>query len=279
MKLFRLRTDADYITHVAKNEAYTRFRQQRETELTPNDKQQFTVTGVSYPANKVVDFKVDYQYSDGKNINWRERLVCPVTGLNNRLRCSLHIADIELQLYPGSRVYLTEQVTPLFDFFAKRYPGSVGSEFLNPAFAAGSIHKGIRHEDMTQLSFNDAAFDAYLSFECFEHIPKYQDAIPEIYRVLKPGGVFLGTFPFDINQYQNHIKATVDAAGNIVYFAEPEYHGDPVNEKGILCYTIFGWEFLDEFRRAGFRDVYLVLVWSDLFGYLGGEQIFFIAKK
>ena len=97
--------------------------------------------------------------------------------------------------------------------------------------------------------------------------------------MLKPGGIFLGSFPFDINQYNNLIKATIDAKGKIVYFTEPEYHGDPVNDKGILCYTIFGWEVLDEFRNAGFKDVYAILLWSDVYGYLGGEQVFFIAKK
>jgi len=52
-----------------------------------------------------------------------------------------------------------------------------------------------------------------------------------------------------------------------------------VNEQGILCFTTFGWEVLDEFRQAGFKDVYCLFLWSDMFGYLGGEQIFFIARK
>ena len=143
----------------------------------------------------------------------------------------------------------------------------------------GEIRNEIRHEDMTRLSFQDNSMEYYLSFECFEHIPFYNKAISEVYRILKPGGVFLGTFPFDRNNNTNLIKARIDQDGNIEYLTEPEYHGDPVSEKGILCYTIFGWEVLDEFRQAGFRDVYAILLWSDVFGYLGGEQIFFIAKK
>jgi hypothetical protein len=50
---------------------------------------------------------------------------------------------------------------------------------------------------------------------------------------------FLGSFPFDCNRYENFIKATVDDNGAIIYFTEPEYHGDPVSDKGILCYTVF----------------------------------------
>lgn len=279
MKLFRLRNLDEYITHVEKNKRNYAQMKEYESAISKHGKREFTVKGISYPANQLVNFKVDYLYSDGTSINWRERLTCPVTGLNNRLRCSIQMMDCELTPYPDSVIYITEQVTPLFSFLQTQYSNLTGSEYLGDSLLPGDIKKGVRHEDMTKLSFDNETFDYYLSFECFEHIPRYQKAIPEIYRTLKPEGIFLGSFPFDRNVYKNQIKATLDADGQIIYLTEPEYHGDPVNEKGILCYTIFGWEILDEFRQAGFRDVYAVFVWSDMFGYLGGEQVLFIAKK
>jgi SAM-dependent methyltransferase len=199
--------------------------------------------------------------------------------LNNRLRSSIQVFDFELSPYPGSDIYVTEQVTPLFAYLEERFTNVTGSEYLGNDIAPGEVRNHIRHEDMTQLSLADQSMDYYLSFECFEHIPFYSKAIPEIFRVLKPGGAFLGTFPFDRNNAKNLIKARIDEKGEIEYLTEPEYHGDPVSEKGILCYTIFGWEMLDEFRAAGFKDAYAIFLWSDMFGYLGGEQIFFIAKK
>lgn len=279
MKNFRIRSFEEYKVHVEKNRSNYVLMQQYETDISLNTSREFIVKGISYPANQYVDFKVDYLYSDGRTINWRERLICPVTGLNNRLRGSVHLLDFELSPYPESKVYITEQVTPLFNFLGKKFSNLIGSEYLGEDLQPGELRNDIRHEDMTRLSFKDKSIDHYLSFECFEHIPFYKKAIPEIFRTLKPGGAFLGSFPFDRNSYDNLIKATVDESGNIVYLTEPEYHGDPVNEKGILCFTIFGWEILDEFRDAGFRDVYTILLWSDMFGYLGGEQAFFIAKK
>lgn len=279
MKIFRLRSLNEYKVHVERNRSNYAAIDRYERKIAEHKKKEFTVPGISYPAAKFVDFAVDYRYSDGHSINWRERLICPITQLNNRLRSSVHILEFELGPYPESAIYITEQVTPLFSFLKERYPGILGSEYLGPDHLPGTIHRNIRHEDMTNLSFPTASLDQYLSFECFEHIPFYKKAITEIYRTLRPEGHFLGSFPFDINAYDNLIKASVDEAGNIVYFTAPEYHGDPVNEKGILCYTVFGWELLDEFRRAGFKDVYVILLWSDLFGYLGGEQVFFIAKK
>ena len=279
MKIFRLRSLENYKQHVEKNKPNYSLMKQYEAEVSSNTTREFTVKGISYPANQYVDFKVDYLYSDGHNINWRERLTCPVTGLNNRLRGSIHLMDFELSPYPESKIYITEQVTPLFNFLKNKFSNIIGSEYLGDDLLPGTIQNNIRHEDMTRLSLENESMDYYLSFECFEHIPSYKKAIPEIFRILKRGGFFLGSFPFDINNYDNLIKAKVDGNGNIIYLAEPEYHGDPVNEKGILCFTIFGWEILDEFRQAGFRDVYAVLLWSDVFGYLGGEQVFFIAKK
>lgn len=279
MKLFRLRNIDEYIQHAENNREAFSFIRQVENASQVREVKEFIFQGFSYPAGKYVNFKVDYLYSDGKNINWRERLVCPLTGLTNRLRCSIHVMDLELAPYPDSVIYISEQVTPLFSFLQPKYKNLIGSEYLRKDLVSGTIVNGIRHEDMTRHSFNDGTLDYYLSFECFEHIPSYKKAVHEIFRTLKKGGIFLGTFPFDRNVYNNIIRAKIDEQGNIIHLKEPEYHGDPVNEHGILCFTVFGWELLDEFRQAGFSDVYIILVWSDVFGYLGGEQVFFIAKK
>lgn len=279
MKVFRLTSLDQYKEHTEKNRSNYSLMKEYETSLSSSTSREFTVRGISYPANQYVDFKVDYLYSDGRTINWRERLICPVTGLNNRLRSSVHLIDFELSPYPESKIYITEQVTPMFHFLEKKFTNIVGSEFLQEGLQPGTIKNGIRHEDMTSLSFENESIDHYLSFECFEHIPIYKKAIAEIFRTLKPRGSFLGSFPFNINSYDNLIKAKLDSNGEIIYLTEPEYHGDPVSEKGILCFTIFGWEILDEFRQAGFSDIYAVLLWSDVFGYLGGEQVFFVARK
>jgi len=45
--------------------------------------------------------------------------------------------------------------------------------------------------DATQIPVTDNAFDAVVDFGIIHHIPVWQDAIPEIVRVLKPGGRFI----------------------------------------------------------------------------------------
>jgi len=40
------------------------------------------------------------------------------------------------------------------------------------------------------LNFNNDYFDVICSTECFEHDPEYQDSFKNIYRMLKPNGLF-----------------------------------------------------------------------------------------
>ncbi len=44
--------------------------------------------------------------------------------------------------------------------------------------------------DITAIGAEDETFDAVFDFAIIHHVPKWQDAISEIYRVLKPGGRF-----------------------------------------------------------------------------------------
>ena len=248
--------------------------------MTPSTQDPFTVSGISYPAGAVVDFQVDFKYSNGKDINWRERLICPVTGLNNRLRASIHFADFELGLKEYHSIYISEQVTPFYNYLKQKIPDITGSEFLGFDFPKGKANdKGIRHEDMTNLSFSDEQLDFYLSFECFEHIPDFNKSFEEAFRVLKQDGILFFTVPFIKQNPGNVIRAVINQDGEVEHLLPPEYHGNPVSESGSLCYTHFGWEMLDQLRSCGFKDVYALTYWSDVFGYLGGEQILFFARK
>jgi len=251
-------------------------------KLTVGKGNQFTLRGFSYPAKDMVDFLVDYNYSDGVNINWRERLVCPVTGLNNRLRGCIHLIDCELGLRTYHDIYISEQVTPLYTYLRNKFPNTIGSEYLGEDVEPGSVNKNdLRHETAINLSFEDESLDCYMSFECLEHIPDFIKAFSEAFRVLRKGGKFFWSVPFANLEYENIIRAFVGEDGKTYHILEPEYHGDPVggSSKGILCFTHFGWQMLDQVKDAGFNDAYAFLYHSDVFGYLGGEQVLFIAEK
>ncbi|HWS77303.1 MAG TPA: methyltransferase domain-containing protein [Thermomonas sp.] len=221
-------------------------------------------------------FLYDLQYSNGHDVNWRERLVCTGCGLNNRLRLTVQVIDAEGL---RGRGYLTEHVTPLARLLRDRFPGLVTSEYLGPEHAPGQVsRKGIRHEDLRGLSLADAATDFVVSCDVLEHIADYGAALRELARILVPGGLALITVPFLLHAADNLVRARLEG-GQVVHLLEPEYHGDPVGGQGVLCYYHFGWQLLEDLRQAGFADAWLDLYWSADYANLGGPQVFVMARR
>jgi len=230
---------------------------------------EFTVPGYCVGCAKIVPLKVDLKWGNGRTPKWRERLECPC-GLNNRIRASLYFLATLATDPATADIYVTEQVTALFKQLKQRYPLSIGSEFLRDGTPRGDTNAvGLRHEDLTALTFDSGSFDLVLSFDVLEHVPDYRAALQEIARVLRPGGTLLASFPFDTNMAFTVTRASIEADGSITHHLPPEYHGDPVDNAGCLCYQVFGWSILDDLRAAGFADVRTVVYWSPEYGHIG----------
>jgi hypothetical protein len=104
-------------------------------------------------------------------------------------------------------------------------------------------------------------------------------ALHEIFRILKKGGDLIMSVPFDLNKYNNIIRAILNSNGEIEHILEPEYHGDPVEiQNGCLCFQTFGWELLDELKAVGFKETVVYTTWSINNGILG-DICFIRAKK
>lgn len=256
-----------------------------ENNLMNLEQKPFYYKGICVVCNSLSEFYVDYwnayRTAAGLIPNWRERLVCNKCGLNNRMRLTYHLIKILFPNFDNLSVYTTEQTTALFQLLKKLNNNIIGSEYLEKEVEFGKLNsQGIRNEDFTQLSFNDESFDLIISLEVLEHIPNYSKALKESFRVLKKNGYFFFTVPFNRNEFKNLVRAKVNEDGSITHILPPEYHGDPLNRtEGCLCYYHFGWELLDELKNAGYKNSYAILTYSKEYGYLGGEQIFFIAEK
>lgn len=255
-----------------------------ELGLISNDTE-FQIPGFCGVCRESTMFRVDFSHSSfrdsGRRVpNWREHLNCQHCGLNNRMRAAIQFVADQLGARDGDDVYLTEEVTPMYHFLKKRFPRMVGSEFLHDGTEPGQTNaEGVHFEDMTRLSFPAGSFDHVLSFDVLEHIPDYRAALLEVARVLRPGGRFLWTAPFDINSRTTVIRAKLKAKGQVVHLMTPEYHGDPLSDQGVLCFQHFGWDILDDMRHAGFRQANIHFYWSAELGYLGGLQFAVIGER
>ena len=63
--------------------------------------------------------------------------------------------------------------------------------------AQGKTYNKLYTEDARKLSFADKSFATAISISVLEHIPAAEKAVQEIYRVLKPEGLFIATIPTD----------------------------------------------------------------------------------
>jgi ubiquinone/menaquinone biosynthesis C-methylase UbiE len=66
---------------------------------------------------------------------------------------------------------------------------------LNPNASELAIVPHVRTMSATSLDYDDASFDAIVSFHAIEHIPEVESAIKEMGRVVRPGGKVLLVYP------------------------------------------------------------------------------------
>jgi ubiquinone/menaquinone biosynthesis C-methylase UbiE len=66
---------------------------------------------------------------------------------------------------------------------------------LNPNAADVAVVPRVRTMSATNLVFEDAVFDAVVSFHAIEHIPPIEEALREMWRVVKPTGKVLLVYP------------------------------------------------------------------------------------
>jgi SAM-dependent methyltransferase len=280
----RVSNFAEYQEHLTKSAATHQSRWRQELDLSASG-QPFTTLGYCFPCQQEVKFRTDFMYShnmvhDKPVPNWRERVLCPICQMNNRTRASIQILGQILRAKAQSKIYIAEQVTPLYGALKKRYPKLIGSEYLGDKVAFGSIDdRGVRNESITKLTFADDSFDYILNFDVLEHVPDAASGLKEIFRTMAPNGTLLLSAPFLPHETKTQIRATIDANGNVTHLLPAQFHGDPIADAGCLCFQDFGWELLDQMRAIGFTDVAMMLYWSDSLGYYGVEQMMIIAKK
>lgn len=152
------------------------------------------------------------------------------------------------------------------------------SAYLGKDIESGRSIQGVRHEDVRATSFPSGYFDFVLSSDVLEHVPNPEQAFVEIQRILKPGGKFIFTIPFLVDQDKSDRRAIENEKGEIVHFREPQYHGDPLRPEGILVFTLFGWDVFDMARKAG-MDCYVQLIYLLRYGIIGPANLVFVAVK
>ena len=119
------------------------------------------------------------------------------------------------------------------------------SEFID-GVPSGEYKDGILCQDLQATTFPDNSFDLVITEDVLEHVPEPKQAFAEIRRILKPGGFHISTIPVEWDKEESFPRAKI-INGELVHLTEPEYHGDPFRAEGILAFTTYGRDILEQY--------------------------------
>jgi len=89
---------------------------------------------------------------------------------------------------------------------------------------AGTNGFTVIQADMRHVPFRDRSFDLVYTIGTLEHIEEYREALREIFRVLKPGGLIIAGVPYKWDPFLRPVLVSLlDAVGKYPYSPEKSF--------------------------------------------------------
>jgi len=192
------------------------------------------------------------QFADPTNgANLRESLICPGCGSTSRDRKLIYVLGLALGLKPPLRDWPQSRNFRVFETAGYRgHPAFLENKFdyYNTKYDPEKIEAGADsrlYADVQKLAYPADFFDCALSSDVFEHLRLDDRGFQELFRVLKPGGIFVLQAPYGHNA-KTHILVQPDGDTDI-FLEPPQYHAEQT-----LVYRIYGSDLLGRLRDYGF---------------------------
>lgn len=125
------------------------------------------------------------------------------------------------------------------------------------------------------LPFPDDSFDTIISTECFEHDPDYVESLTKIYKMLRPGGLFVFTCASNGRPEHGTRRTTVhDSYGTIGNVADMQDYYKNLDSNDVNKVMNFKETFqcYDTYYNMRSKDLYFVGIKN------GGDKNFILPK-
>lgn len=120
--------------------------------------------------------------------------------------------------------------------------------------------------DGHKLPFESHSFDGIFSSEVLEHVSNPEEMLPELYRVLRPGGKILITVPFVWNEHEMpHDYFRFTREGIRVQFEKAGFRVLRVEKTGHFAMVLWQLMMLYLYEFTGRKNKYLTLLLNIVF--------------
>jgi len=140
---------------------------------------------------------------------------------------------------------------------------------FHPNEPLGEVISSYRNENLESQTFESGVFDIVLSQDVMEHVNRPDLSFKEIARTLKSGGLYIFTVPTYKGQIESVRRAYILEDGSEQHLAEPEYHGNPVSDKGALVTFHYGYDLPEKIFEWSGMDTEVIRHHSPQMGIIG----------
>lgn len=155
----------------------------------------------------------------------------------------------------------------------------IGSHYF-PGEPLGQVVKGWRNENLERQTFADGSFDLVITQDVMEHVFDPESVFKEVFRTLKPGGMFISTWPIQRKLVDPITRrASLSESGEVVHHAEPEYHGNPISDQGALVTIDYGHGIHKQIAEWTGFEVRITRLADRTHGILGEYTDVVVCKK
>lgn len=193
-----------------------------------------------------------------------------------RFRAIIYVLKMLFPEYRDMTIHESSPGGASSDKIRKECPNYIPTHFFQ-GIPYGTYKDGIRCESLEEMTFSDNSFDLVVTQDVLEHVLSPAKAFSEIARTLRPGGAHLFTVPY-YHREKSFVRAA-QASEGITYFAEKEFHGNPIDENGSLVVTEWGIdlpEFI--FKYSGLVTI-IYLIHNRKIGLDGQFLEVFVSRK
>lgn len=212
---------------------------------------------------------------------FRDSLFCPACPGRSipRERALMQVLRQEFPAWKTSAIHESSPVARGVSVILSRQVKNYIATQFYPSESPGKLINGFRNENLEKQTFEDECFDLVISLDVMEHVNYPDRVLREVTRTLRSNGAYIFTTPTYKGKTVTERRALYKDTGDIEYLAEPEYHGNPVSEKGSLVTFHYGYDLPELIKEWCGMDVKVERFCDEYHGIIGEFTEVYVCRK